>query len=189
MSVSKNTIKRIGRCACLGEIMSQTHPISVCTGTIHARHVISSRYVLLQLEASVFKVTLGKKLDRKKASSVWNRANSNDIDSKRSSSRSFHGRYSHPRVTGFVHAFSLSFIPSNNFFNSLNSKGINWLLDALTWLLMRTQFVFRLLVFLFWFLLTWCFKLFVGLCASDFCLFVCLSFVCHYTRYEKVWFN
>ena len=46
--------------------MGQTHPISVCTGTIHARHVISSRYILLQLEASVFKVTLGKYLIERK---------------------------------------------------------------------------------------------------------------------------
>ena len=47
--------------------MGQTHPISVCTGTIHARHVISSRYILLQLEASVFKVTLGKNLIERKS--------------------------------------------------------------------------------------------------------------------------
>ena len=143
---------------------------------------------LLQQEASVFKVTLGKNLifSRKKASSVWNRVNSNDIDSKRSSSRSFHGRYSHPRVTGFVHAFSLSFIPSNNFFNSLNSKGTNWLLDALTWPLMRTQFVFRLFV---WFVLTWCFCLLVCVRQVVVCSFVCLSFVIIRVTRKFGWIN
>ena len=38
--------------------MGQTHPISVCTGTMHARHVISSRYILLQLEACTLLVYL-----------------------------------------------------------------------------------------------------------------------------------
>ena len=41
---------------------------------------------------------------------MWeNHANLNDLDSKRSSSRSFHGPNLHPRVTGFVHAFSFIF--------------------------------------------------------------------------------
>ena len=35
MSVSKNTIKKIGHRACLGDIMSQTYPIYACTGTNH----------------------------------------------------------------------------------------------------------------------------------------------------------
>ena len=35
MSVSKNTIKKIGHCACLGDIKGQTYPIYACTGTNH----------------------------------------------------------------------------------------------------------------------------------------------------------
>ena len=57
MSV-KNTMKNIGQRACLGDIMSQTYPIYACTCTYH---FIGSQYTLLQLEASVFKVTLEKK--------------------------------------------------------------------------------------------------------------------------------
>ena len=50
----------------------------------------------------------------------------NKIDSKRSSSRSFHGHFLHPRITGFVHAFSFIFFPFDDFFvyDFSNLKGI-----------------------------------------------------------------
>ena len=40
MSVSKNTINKIGCCACLGDIMGQTYPIYACTGTYLMHHFI-----------------------------------------------------------------------------------------------------------------------------------------------------
>ena len=46
--------------ACLRHMMGQTYTIYACSGTNHARHFIGSRYILLQLEARVFKVTLEK---------------------------------------------------------------------------------------------------------------------------------
>ena len=64
MSVSKNTLNRIGCCACLGDMMGQTYSIYACTGTNITCVILSLRYILLQLmEAKAFKVTLGKKLD------------------------------------------------------------------------------------------------------------------------------
>ena len=39
-------------------------------GNNHACHFIGSRYILLQLEARVFKVTLEKKNDEEKVSSL-----------------------------------------------------------------------------------------------------------------------
>ena len=41
--------------------MGQTYPIYACTGTYHSCYFISSLYILLQLEARVFKVILKKK--------------------------------------------------------------------------------------------------------------------------------
>ena len=41
--------------------MSQTHPVYACAGNNHASHLISSQYILLQLKARAFKVTLEKK--------------------------------------------------------------------------------------------------------------------------------
>ena len=35
------------------------YPIYACRGVNHTHHFISSQYILLQLEARVFKVTLG----------------------------------------------------------------------------------------------------------------------------------
>ena len=61
MSVSKTTIKKVGHSTCLGDIMGQTNSIYACTGTNHAYHFIGSWYMLLQLEARLFKVTLVKK--------------------------------------------------------------------------------------------------------------------------------
>ena len=46
MSVSKNTIKKIGHCACLGDIMGQTHHIYARIGTNHARHFIVPLYLV-----------------------------------------------------------------------------------------------------------------------------------------------
>lgn len=60
---SKNTIKKIRHPACLRDILGQTYPIYACTSTNHVRHFIGSQYILLQLEARVFKETL-EKLDR-----------------------------------------------------------------------------------------------------------------------------
>lgn len=40
MSVSKNTINKIGCCACLGDIMGQTYSTYACTGTYYMRHFI-----------------------------------------------------------------------------------------------------------------------------------------------------
>ena len=60
MFLSKKTRRQIGHHACLRDVMSQTHPICACTGNNHASHLISSQYLLLQLEARVFKVTLEK---------------------------------------------------------------------------------------------------------------------------------
>ena len=40
MSVSKNTINKIGCCACLGDIMGQTYSTYAYTGTYYMRHFI-----------------------------------------------------------------------------------------------------------------------------------------------------
>ena len=42
--------------------MGQTYPIYACTGTNHACYFIGSWYIVLQLEARVFKVSLEKNL-------------------------------------------------------------------------------------------------------------------------------
>ena len=68
MFVSKKTRRQIGHHVCLRDVMSQTHPIYACAGNNHARHLISSQCISLQLEARAFKVTL----DRWKVSRVWN---------------------------------------------------------------------------------------------------------------------
>ena len=72
MFVSKKTRRQIGHHVCLRDVMSQTHPIYACAGNNHARHLISSQCISLQLEARAFKVTLEKKLDEWKVSRVWN---------------------------------------------------------------------------------------------------------------------
>ena len=72
MFVTKKTRRQIGHNVCLRDVMSQTHPIYACAGNNHARHLISSQCILLQLEARAFKVTLEKKLDGWKVSRVWN---------------------------------------------------------------------------------------------------------------------
>ena len=72
MFVSKKTRRQIGHHVCLRDVMSQTHPIYACAGNNHARHLISSQCISLQLEARAFKVTLEKKkLDGWKVSRVW----------------------------------------------------------------------------------------------------------------------
>ena len=58
MFVSKKTRRQIGHHVCLRDVMSQTHPIYACAGNNHARHLMSSQCILLQLEARDFKVTL-----------------------------------------------------------------------------------------------------------------------------------
>ena len=58
MFVSKKTRRQIGHHVCLRDVMSLTHPIYACAGNNHARHLISSQCILLQLEARDFKVTL-----------------------------------------------------------------------------------------------------------------------------------
>ena len=40
--------------------MAQTYPVYACTGTNQLLHYIGLRYILLQLEARVFKVALVK---------------------------------------------------------------------------------------------------------------------------------
>ena len=55
MSVSKNAIRKVGHCACLGDLMGQTYPVYACTGTNQLLHYISSRYILLRLEARFLK--------------------------------------------------------------------------------------------------------------------------------------
>ena len=54
--------KKICHRACLGDIMGQTYPFYACNGTNYTRHFKGSRYISLQLEAKVFKVTLSKTL-------------------------------------------------------------------------------------------------------------------------------
>ena len=61
MFVSKKTRRQIRHHVCLTDVMSQTHPIYACAGNNHARHLISSQCISLQLEARAFKVTLEKK--------------------------------------------------------------------------------------------------------------------------------
>ena len=56
--------KKIDHRACLRGIMGPTYSIYTCN---HARHFIASRYVLLQLEARVFKVALEKNLMGRKS--------------------------------------------------------------------------------------------------------------------------
>ena len=69
MSVSKNTLKKkIGHHACIGDIMCQTYPIYACTGKNHSHHFIGPQYILLQLEARVFKGTLKNNLIERK---IW----------------------------------------------------------------------------------------------------------------------
>ena len=63
MSVSKNSAKKIGLSACLGDMKSQTYPIYTCTGTNQVLYFIASQCILLLQEARIFKVTL-EKLDR-----------------------------------------------------------------------------------------------------------------------------
>ena len=113
----------------------QTYPMYACAGNNHACRFIGSQYILLYLAARVFKVKI-KILVRKEVSSVWNNlidnlwenhANVNDFDSKRFTSPSFQGHDLHPRVMGFVHAFSFIFFsPSKIFCYLSNLKGINW---------------------------------------------------------------
>ena len=62
MFVSKKTRRQTGHDVCLRDVMSQTHPVYACSGNNHASHLISSQYILLQLKARAFKVTLEKKL-------------------------------------------------------------------------------------------------------------------------------
>ena len=59
--------KKIGHCACLGDIMGQTYPIYACTSNNHQRHFIGSQYIFLQLEPRVFKVPLEKNLIERKS--------------------------------------------------------------------------------------------------------------------------
>ena len=67
MSVSKNTLKKkIGHHACIGDIMCQTYPIYACTGKNHSHYFIGPQYILLQLEARVFKGTLKNNLIERK---------------------------------------------------------------------------------------------------------------------------
>ena len=61
--VSKNTTTKIGHRSCLNDMMGQTYPICVCTGTNHARHSITLRYILRYLKARAFKAKLEKKSD------------------------------------------------------------------------------------------------------------------------------
>ena len=69
MSVSKNTFKKkIGHHACIGDIMCQTYPIYACTGKNHSHYFIGPQYILLQLEARVFKGTLKNNLIERK---IW----------------------------------------------------------------------------------------------------------------------
>ena len=69
MSVSKNTLKKkIGHHACIGDIMCQTYPIYACTGKNHSHYFIGPQYILLQLEARVFKRTLKNNLIERK---IW----------------------------------------------------------------------------------------------------------------------
>ena len=69
MSVSKNTLKKkIGHHACIGDIMCQTYPIYACTGKNHSHYFIGPQYILLQLEARVFKGTLKNNLIERK---IW----------------------------------------------------------------------------------------------------------------------
>ena len=68
MSVSKNTLKKIGHHACIGDIMCQTYPIYACTGKNHSHYFIGPQYILLQLETRVFKVTLLNNLIERK---IW----------------------------------------------------------------------------------------------------------------------
>ena len=64
MSVSKNTINKIGCCACLGDIMGQLLTPFMPVLALITCIILSLRYILLQLmEAKAFKVTLDKKLD------------------------------------------------------------------------------------------------------------------------------
>ena len=63
MSVSKNTINKIGCCACVGDIMGQTYPIYACTGTYHMHHFIIKVHFAAVNGSKAFKVTLEKKLD------------------------------------------------------------------------------------------------------------------------------
>ena len=75
MSVSKNTLKKkIGHHACIGDIMCQTYPIYACTGKNHSHYFIGPQYILLQLEARVFKGTLKNNLIERK---IWANATTN----------------------------------------------------------------------------------------------------------------
>ena len=60
MSVSKNTLKKVDHHAFLRDTRGQIYPIYACTDTYHAHHFTSSQYILLQLEARDFKLTLEK---------------------------------------------------------------------------------------------------------------------------------
>ena len=61
MSVSKNTIKKIGHCACLGDIMGQAHHIYARIGTNHARHFIGTLCCITRVISSVHFAAAGSK--------------------------------------------------------------------------------------------------------------------------------
>ena len=134
MSVSKNTIKEDRSPRLFGRYNGRYNGANLSRGTNHASHFIGSRYILLRLEARGFKVTFEKSLIGSN-SRVYGTvcyiictkiANLNEIDSKRSSSRSPQGHILHPGVTGFVHALSFIFyFLQRIFFNFPNLSGIN----------------------------------------------------------------
>ena len=68
MSVSKNTLKKIGHPACLRDMTGQSCRIFACAGNNHTRYFIGSEYILRYLGARVFKVTVKKNLMSRKSS-------------------------------------------------------------------------------------------------------------------------
>ena len=128
MSVSKNTIKKIGHRACLGYMTGQTCPIYACTGINHERHFIGSRCILLQLEATVFEEPLEKNLigrEFRSYGTIWYIIAGKSHKVNRHRHKTFLESFlsSSQFVTSFEHAFSFIFFSLPRFFFNF-PKGI-----------------------------------------------------------------
>ena len=114
MSVSENTLKKIGHHACIGDIMCQTYPIYACTGKNHSHYFIGPQYILLQLETN-FKITWWKERFEQMEQLIedlWeNCKNLRDINSNYSLSCTFQGCSLHPWVTALCMLSALPFFP------------------------------------------------------------------------------
>ena len=129
MSVSKNTIKKIGHRACLGYMTGQTCPIYACTSINHARHFIGSRCILLQLEATVFEEPLEKILigrESRAYGTIWYIIAGKSHKVNRHRHKTFLESFlsSSQFVTSFEHSFNFIFFSLRRFFFEFPQGGL-----------------------------------------------------------------